>query len=109
MLQRRKTPTVPAFVANRPIKTRSVARAIGTILPLLKWLERMHPGESRSLAAMQPAIGLLALATSSMLLLPVPLTNVLPALALVLLASALIKGSRALIVLSFFLSLARQP
>lgn len=104
LLRRRRTVFVPEFVRNRAIHRGLLARVAQGVLPMVKWLERSSG--TTSLENGKPYFGGLALLMSGALLLPLPLTNILPGLAMAMLAFASISASRALLLMSFVASLA---
>jgi hypothetical protein len=92
---------LPRLVAKRSISARQASFVLGRAIPLLKsWesAERMPHGEVWRFA--RPLVGLLMLLLGFTLLVPVPLSNVLPALAIAGLALASFEGNLALLAIA---------
>jgi hypothetical protein len=92
---------LPRVVAARSISTRQASFVLGHTIPLLRSWEAGHrarPGEIWKLA--RPLVGLLSLFLGATLLVPVPLSNVLPALAIAGLALASFEGDLILLGIS---------
>ena len=92
---------LPSVVAARSISTRQASFVLGRAIPLLKsWetAERAPHGEIWKFA--RPVVGLMLLLLGATLLVPVPLSNVLPALAIAGLALASFEGNLALLCIS---------
>ncbi len=92
---------LPRRLAARPIPAASLGHVISRLLPLLRWQERIfaHSGVTR-LAATRPFIAVLLLALSAMLLVPLPLSNLAPALAIAMIAIAYLEASAVLLAVS---------
>ena len=86
-------PWLPAVVAQRSISRIDYARLVGRIHPWLVRAERLLQPRLRSLTRfpMEHVIGLVCLVLALLLVLPIPLGNVLPALAISLLALGLLE------------------
>jgi hypothetical protein len=92
---------LPSVVAQRSISTRQASFVLGRAIPLLRsWeaADRTPHGEIWKFA--RPIIGLLTLLLGFTLLVPVPLSNVLPALAIAGLALAAFEGNLTLLCIS---------
>ncbi|HTW34130.1 MAG TPA: exopolysaccharide biosynthesis protein [Rhizomicrobium sp.] len=92
---------LPDVVAARSISTRQASFILGRAIPLLKsWetAERVPQGEIWRFA--RPVVGLLLLLLGATLLVPVPLSNVLPALVIAGLALASFEGNLVLLCIS---------
>ena len=92
---------LPGVVAARSISTRQASFVLGRAIPLLKsWesADRTPHGEIWKFA--RPVVGLLLLLLGVTLLVPVPLSNVLPALAIAGLALACFEGNLTLLCLA---------
>lgn len=83
-----RPPWLPALVAQRSMPRADFAALVRRILPGLQWAERLLRPRWTSLAQppMEYAAGALCLLLALVLVLPIPLGNMLPALALCLLA-----------------------
>lgn len=89
----RPRPWLPAFLRDRSIPRRQLAAAIAGILPWLERVERLIRPRMMWLSTpvAERAIGLLALILAVVLFLPIPFGNMLPGLALALLALGLLE------------------
>lgn len=83
-----RAPWLPAFVAKRSIKQADFSALTSSIVPWLVRAEKLLRPRLEGLARppMEHFIGLLALVLAVVLVLPIPLGNMLPALAISLLA-----------------------
>ena len=83
-----RAPWLPAFVAKRSIKQADFSALAASIVPWLVRAEKLLRPRLESLARplMEHFIGLLTLVLAVVLVLPIPLGNMLPALAISLLA-----------------------
>jgi hypothetical protein len=89
----RPRPWLPGFLRDRSIPRRQLAAAIAVILPWLERVERLIRPRMMWLSTpvAERAIGLLALILAVVLFLPIPFGNMLPGLALALLALGLLE------------------
>jgi hypothetical protein len=83
-------PIFPRWVANRTLPARRVAAVIERSIPALKHLEKIvRPRWPLSMVAIGRVVGIVVmLLTLRLLLMPVPLSNVLPAIVIALIALA---------------------
>jgi len=82
-------PVFPRRVSQRSVPTRALARTLGRAVPLLRAVEGfIHPRWPMPFEATKRAVGLVVLLLGVLLLAPIPLSNVPPALTIVLLAIA---------------------
>ncbi|MCM2342258.1 exopolysaccharide biosynthesis protein [Rhodoferax sp.] len=83
-----QAPWLPAFVANRSMTRSDFSSLVKRILPWLKRAEGLLRPRlaSLTLPPMEYVVGLLSLLLAVLLVLPIPLGNVLPALAISLMA-----------------------
>ena len=83
-----RAPWLPSFVANRSMTQADFSLLVKRILPWLQRAESLLRPRFTGLALppMEHAIGLLSLLLAIVLVLPIPLGNVLPALAISLMA-----------------------
>ena len=89
-----RRPWLPAFIANRGPRRGTGQRFVGKIAPLLRWLERLLRPRLTWLLDALPAnavTGLLLIATGLLLSLPIPFTNYLFGVILLLFALALLE------------------
>jgi hypothetical protein len=86
----RHAPYFPDWVANRPLPTRRLGAVVTRAIPFLKVLEKgVYPRWPRMIAAMRPALGIVIIMLSlRLILVPVPLSNILPALVILLISLA---------------------
>jgi hypothetical protein len=92
---------LPSVVASRSISARQARFVIGRAIPLLRsWEAARRRPQQRLWKLARPAAGLLALLLGVTLLVPVPLSNVLPALAIAGLSLASFEGNLTLLCVS---------
>jgi hypothetical protein len=108
MMAGRDGPGFPRAITRRPIPTRHLARLGARIIPALKRLEKVvHPRWPTPPTTTQRAIGTLVfLLTTILLLVPVPLGNLLPAMLITIIAVAYIEEDGLLLALAVLGSLA---
>ena len=89
MVLARPAPVFPRRVGARRFETRRLAVLVRRVVPVLRWLERfIRPRWSTPFEATKRGVGGAVLLLSASLLAPVPLSNVPPALAIMLIAFA---------------------
>lgn len=89
MILGRPGPVFPRRVATRSFEVRRLARLIRRAVPVLRYLERfVHPRRAMPLDTSKRVVGSVVLLLGACLLVPVPLSNVPPALAVMLIAFA---------------------
>lgn len=89
MLLGRAGPVFPRTVARRSFRTQGLARPLGRAVPVLRRLEGfIHPRWPVPFAALRRGVGLVVLLLGVLLLAPIPLSNIPPALAIALIAVA---------------------
>jgi len=82
-------PVFPRRIAERSVPTRGLARTLGRAVPVLRAIESfIHPRWPTPFEAARRGVGLVVLLLGVLLLVPIPLSNVPPALAIALLAVA---------------------
>jgi hypothetical protein len=92
---------IPNVVARRSISSRQASFVIGRAIPLLRsWETGTHDAHERTWKIARPLVGALSLLLGITLLVPVPLSNVLPALSIAGLSLAAIEGNLALLCFS---------
>jgi hypothetical protein len=101
-------PWLPALVAQRAISRADYVRLIGRVRPWLVRAEKLLQPRWRGLtrSPMDHAIGLVCLVLALLLILPIPLGNVLPALAISLLALGLLERDGLWVLAGFFMAAA---
>jgi hypothetical protein len=93
--------TIPGVVARRSISTRQASYVIGRAIPLLRsWETGTHVRHGEALRYARPVVGALSLLLGITLLVPVPLSNVVPALAIAGLSLAAFERNLALLLVS---------
>lgn len=89
MVLARPAPAFPRRVGARRFEARRLAGLVRRISPALRWLERfIRPRWTTPFEATKRAVGGVVLLLAGSLLAPLPLSNILPALAIVLIAFA---------------------
>jgi hypothetical protein len=92
MITGRRRPVFPRRISSRRLQTRQLASVIVRAVPVLKYLEKLiHPRWRAPFVATQRVIGVAILLLSAILLLPVPLSNLPPALVILLISIALVE------------------
>ncbi len=94
---------LPRYVADRTISMPRLARLVDRVLPVLRWQERLiHPVAQDLVGLSRPFGALLIVALSVTLLVPLPLSNVPPALAIALIAVSYLEASGVLLAFAAF-------
>ncbi len=89
MMLARKGPVFPGFLARRRISKRRLARLIARINPVLRRIERVvRPRWATPFEATKMAVGLVVFLLAATLLAPIPFSNIIPGLVIVLLSFA---------------------
>lgn len=92
---------LPSLLAKRSISTRQASFVLGRAIPILRhWESDERMRHANALRMTRPLIGLASLVLGLTLLVPIPLSNVLPALAIAGLTLASFEGSLSLLCLS---------
>lgn len=82
-------PVFPRRIAERSVPTQALARVLGRAVPVLRAIEGfVHPRWPTPFGATKRGVGLVVVVLGVLLLAPIPLSNVPPALAIALLAIA---------------------
>ena len=98
MLLGRPGPAFPGRVAARRFEAERLARVVRRVVPVLRFLERfIRPRWATPFETTKRVVGGVVLLLAASLLAPVPLSNVAPALAIVLIAFAYLEGDGALL------------
>jgi len=106
MILGRKAPIFPGFVSRRQISTQRLARLIARIDPVLRRLERIiRPRWHTPIEATKRLVGVVLLLLGALLLVPIPLSNVIPAVAIMLLALAYLEDDGVLLCIALFAAL----
>lgn len=90
MIAGHPAPVFPRRIATRPLPTRHLAALVQRAVPVLKYLEKLiHPRWPTPIEATKRLVGFVVLILNTTLLLaPVPLSNVVPALVIALISLA---------------------
>jgi hypothetical protein len=92
---------LPAFLASQYLPSGRVTNAIERTVPLFQWGERfIRPRDALLADLLRPFAGFAILVLSITMLVPLPLTNVIPALAIGLIAFASIEADGLLLAVS---------
>jgi len=89
---------LPHYVASHPISMPRLGRLVDRVLPVLRWQERViHPVAHEFVGLSRPFGALLIVALSATLLVPLPFSNVPPALAISMLMMSYLETSGVLL------------
>lgn len=90
MLAGRSAPIFPRRIANRPLPIRHLAALIQRAVPVLRYLEKIvHPRWPTPFEATKRLVGIVVIILDSAIVFaPIPLSNVVPALLIVLISLA---------------------
>jgi hypothetical protein len=90
MIAGQSAPVFPQRIATRPVPTRHLAVLVRRAVPLLRYTEKaMRPRWPTSLVATKRIVGAVVMMLSATLILtPIPLSNVIPALVIALISLA---------------------
>jgi hypothetical protein len=106
MMSAKTQRVLPAFIASRRLPSVHVISAIERSVPWFRWSERfIRPREARLTDLLRPFAGFAILLLSLTLLVPLPLSNVIPSLAIGLIALACIEDDGLLLTISMMTAL----
>ena len=90
MIAGRSAPVFPRFIATRPLPTRHLAALVQRAVPVMRYLERViHPRWPTPFDATKRLVGVVvAILSISLVFIPIPLSNVIPALVIALISLA---------------------
>ncbi len=90
MIAGRPAPVFPRWIAARPLPTRHLGAVVQRAIPALRYLEKMvHPRCPTPLQATKRVVGIAIMILSARLILtPIPLSNIIPALVIALISLA---------------------
>jgi hypothetical protein len=101
MILGRESPRLPHFLTARPIHTRHFTRWAARVLPLLRLIETVsRPRWHTPLQATKRTVGLIVLLLAIAAIWPIPFTNVVPALMIVLISLAYLEEDGVLLCIS---------
>ena len=106
MIAGRGQPIFPQFIATRRLPTRSLRLVGERAIPFLKFLERaIHPRWPVAFEAARRAVGVvILLLTAVLLLFPVPLSNVVPAIVIAVISLAYIEEDGLLLLVALLVA-----
>lgn len=106
MVLGRDSPTVPRFLASRQIPTRYVAGLLARAVPMLQHIETViHPRWPTPLEATKRLTGVAVLLLAATFVSPVPLSQMIPALVIMLISLAYIEEDGVLMAISLVAAL----
>ncbi len=90
MIIGRAAPTFPRWIAARPLPTRHLGAVVQRAIPILRYVEKIvHPRYPIPQDATKRVVGIAVMMLSARLLLaPIPLSNILPAILIALISLA---------------------
>jgi hypothetical protein len=101
MMLGRPGPVLPGFIARRRLSTRRLRRLIARLVPVLRRLERaVRPRWTTPFEATKRVLGGVILLLSATLLAPIPVSQVPPLLAIMLLAVAFLEDDGLLLLVA---------
>ncbi|WP_452006204.1 exopolysaccharide biosynthesis protein [Azospirillum largimobile] len=101
MILARESPAFPRIIASRRFPTRRLVRLVDRAVPVLRRMETViHPRWKTPFEATTRVVGLVVLALTSVFFLPIPLSNVVPAVTIMLIALAYLEEDGVLLALS---------
>jgi hypothetical protein len=107
MMLAHKAPIFPGFISRRQISTQRLARLIARVAPVLRRLERIiRPRLITPIGATKRAVGFLLMLLGALLIVPIPFSNLVPALVIMLLAFAYLEDDGLLLCIAVVAALA---
>lgn len=89
MIRAHETPVLPRSIARRTFPVHRIARLVDRAIPVIRALEKIvRPRWHTPFAATKRVVGSIVLMLAATLLLPVPLSNIIPGLLIMLIAVA---------------------
>jgi hypothetical protein len=106
MIAGQPTPTFPRWIAARPLSTDKLNTCLKRVIPILKVVEvAIHPRWPRAVAAPKRIVGLVILLLAARLLAtPIPLSNMLPAALISLIALSYLEEDGLMLVLALVIA-----
>jgi hypothetical protein len=104
MIAGRSAPLFPRRITNHQLPTRHFVALVRRAVPLLRYLEKMiHPRWHTPLEATKRLVGTVVIILDALTVLaPIPLTNVVPALVIALIALAYLEEDGLLLLIALF-------
>lgn len=107
MMRARSEPVLPRRLATRRLSKARLGRILARVIPVLRWLERLvRPRWPTPFEATKRVVGFVMLLLGATLLAPVPFSQVIPALVIVLLAFAFLEEDGVLLCIALAAALA---
>jgi hypothetical protein len=108
MIAGQPTPTFPRWIAARPLSTDKLNTCLKRVIPILKVVEvAIHPRWPRAVAAPKRIVGLVILLLAARLLAaPIPLSNMLPAALISLIALSYLEEDGLMLVMALVIAAA---
>ena len=101
-------PVFPRFIAERAFETRRLAAVLNRAIPVLRYLEHIiRPRWHTGFAATKRVVGVAILLVGILLFAPIPLSNIPPGLAIMLLAFAYLEEDGILLCVALAVTLRR--
>ena len=102
MVAGRSAPAFPRRIATRPLPTRHLAVLVQLAVPVLRYLEKMiHPRWPTPLEATKRLVGAVVMMLSTTLVLaPIPLSSIVPALVIALISLAYLEQDGLLLLIA---------
>ena len=102
MVAGRSAPVFPRRIANHQLPTRHLMALVRRAVPLLRYLEKMiHPRWHTPLEATKRLVGMVVIILDALIVLaPIPLTNVVPALVIALISLAYLEEDGSLLLIA---------
>lgn len=106
MVRGRDYPVLPSFIARRRLSKRGVARLVARITPLLRWLERFsYPRWPTPFKPTKRLVGVVVLLLALSLQSPLPFSQIIPNLVVILIAFAFLEADGLLLAISLLLAI----
>jgi hypothetical protein len=108
MIAGRVAPVFPRRIASRPLPTRNLDRVVRRAIPVLRYLERaIRPRWHTPLEVTKRVVGVIVLLLTVLLLLaPVPMIQVVPALVIVMISLAYLEEDGVLLSIALLIAVA---
>jgi hypothetical protein len=108
MIAGRVAPVFPRRIATRPLPTRHLAGVVRRAIPVLRYLEKaIHPRWHTPLEVTKRVVGVAVLLLTALLLLaPLPMIQVVPALVVVLISLAYLEEDGVLLLIALLIAVA---
>lgn len=101
MILARESPVFPLMITSRRFSTRRLVRLVDRAVPVLRRMETViHPRWKTPFEATTRVVGLVVLGLTSVFFVPIPLSNIVPAVTIMLIALAYLEEDGVLLALS---------